>query len=69
MDSKLGRTRVATMRPPLTSTLFPLGELSLHQLHTPSDGDMFVTADVAVTVFGETRLCLRISSVPIGTNA
>jgi len=54
MDSKLGRTRVATMRPPLTSTLFPLGELSLHQLHTPSDGDMFVTADVAVTVFGET---------------
>jgi hypothetical protein len=54
VDSKLGRTRVATMRPPLTSTLFPLGELSLHQLHTPSDGDMFVTADVAVTVFGET---------------
>ena len=34
----------------LSSSAFPLGETSLHLLHTP-DGDMFVTADLAVKLF------------------
>ena len=34
----------------LTASAFPLGETSLHLLHTP-DGDMFVTADLAVKLF------------------
>lgn len=34
----------------LSSSAFPLGETSLHLLHTP-DGNMFVTADLAVKLF------------------
>jgi len=34
----------------LSASAFPLGETSLHLLHTP-DGDMFVTADLAVKLF------------------
>ena len=34
----------------LSASAFPLGETSLHLLHT-SDGDMFVTADLAVKLF------------------
>lgn len=34
----------------LRSSAFPLGETSLHLLHTP-DGNMFVTADLAVKLF------------------
>ena len=34
----------------LSASTFPLGETSLHLLHTP-DGDMFVTADLAVKLF------------------
>ena len=36
--------------PKLRSSAFPLGETSLHLLHT-RDGDMFVTADLAVKLF------------------
>ena len=34
----------------LSASTFPLGETSLHLLHTP-DGNMFVTADLAVKLF------------------